>query len=164
MNPHFAKADVLAACETYGPQLQVPEGLDGAGVMAALSSNESSVGFDCGPRHEPAYDLGGSLAVGEQQSLLSQYGATAAASYGPWQMMFINFTPEVQSKIATHGDELIDYAQEFVRWFNRYVIRVRKATNLDQIGQVWNLGHIGPDPVYTSKLEAAYDGWKAGTL
>lgn len=153
----FPKADVIAACQQYGPQLQV-FGLDGAAVMQAIASNESSIGEDCGPRQEPAYSTGGSLAQGEQAVLNDQYGdPIAAASHGPWQMMFGNFREDIQAAIAAETVTLQDYAQEFVLWFNVYVVRIRKAQTLAQIGEVWNLGHIGVDPAYVSKLQAAYE-------
>jgi hypothetical protein len=159
---NFAKVDVLAACETYGRQLDVDPTLDGRGVMAAIASNESSLGADCGPRHEPTYDVGGALSHGKAQAmLLAKFGSAAACSYGPWQMMFDNFQ-------TTNPDVLEKYlgicAFEFVTWFNKYVIGVRQAKTLAEIGEVWNLGHIGPDPAYVAKLEAAYDKWQHDAL
>lgn len=159
---NFAKADVLAACDIYGRQLQVDFTLDGRGVMAALSSNESSIGADCGPRHEPAYDVGGHLASGKGQALLLQkFGHAAACSYGPWQMMFDNFETEDPGVLQTDLDVC---AEEFVSWFNRYVIGIRRAVTLADIGEVWNLGHIAPDPAYVAKLEAAYENWQRAAL
>ncbi len=154
----FEKRDVIAACGQYGTGLEVATGLSGAAVMQAIAANESSVGANCGPRQEPAYSQGGALATAGsiQAELLEYYGAPAASSHGPWQMMFINFLPAVRARIAAGTATLDDYAQEFVRWFNAYVIGIRKAQTLDQIGEVWNLGHVGPDPAYTEKLEAAY--------
>lgn len=149
--------EVIAACKTYGPLLQVPPGFEGEAVMQAIASNESSLGVNCGPRQEPAYSSGGSLAKGPQALLNEQFGdAVAASSYGPWQMMFGNFTTEAMSDIFYGKMTLDDYAKEFVRFFNTYVIRDRKAQNLAQIGEVWNLGHVGADLEYVSKLEAAY--------
>lgn len=159
---NFPKADVLAACDAYGRQLQVDSGLDGRGVMAAIASNESSLGADCGPRHEPAYDIGGSLASGKGQAmLLAKFGRAAACSYGPWQMMFDNFQHEDPETLET---SLPICSQEFVHWFNAYVIHTRGAKTLAEIGEVWNLGHIGPDPAYVAKLEAAYTAWERAAL
>lgn len=153
----FAKIDVLAACMDYGPELQVPLGVAAAEAMEAIATVESSLGADCGPRQEPAYSTGGELAVGVQAELNLQYGdATAAASHGPWQMLFANFTPAAQGAIAAGTITLDRYALEFVRWFNLYVIGARGARTLAEIGEVWNEGHIAPDPEYVSKLEAAY--------
>lgn len=158
----FNKADVLAACDTYGRRLDVDPSLDGRGVMTAIASNESSLGADCGPRREPAYDVGGSLAKGKAQALLlARYGAAAASSYGPWQMMFDNFESEEPEEL---NQSLAVCAQEFVSFFNRYVIGIRRAVTLAEIGEVWNLGHIAPDPAYVAKLEAAYQAWQRDQL
>lgn len=136
---------------------------EGQRVMLAIAAVESGggdiqyAGHNCGPRQEPAYSSGGHLAVGTQALLNARYGDTiAAASHGPWQMMFGNFTPETQQAIAGTTVTLLDYAREFVRFFNSYVIRTRHAATLDEFGQVWNLGHIGPDLAYTNKLDKAY--------
>lgn len=161
----FAKADVLAACAQYGLQLNLPAAddgttLDGAKLMAAFASNESSMGANCGPRHEPAYDVGGFLATGAQQAgLLNTYGSAAACSYGPWQMMFVNFQDHNVNDLLTSLDIC---AQEFVRYFNSYVITVRKASNLNEMGQCWNAGHISANPApgvvaYCNNLQTAYD-------
>ncbi len=129
-------------------------------AIAAVESGGGDVqyaGHNCGPRQEPAYSSGGKYATGTQAALNERYGdAVAASSHGPWQMMFGNFTPEVQQAIAGATVTILDYAREFVRHFNLYVIRTRHAATLDEIGQVWNLGHIGPDPAYTQKLSKAY--------
>lgn len=165
---NFATADVLETCIAYGPQLRVPAGLDGRGVMLAIAAVESGgadiafAGHDCGPRHEPAYDQGGHLATAPlQAALLTRYGRVAACSYGPWQMMFGNFRAATQDAIVASQESLQLYAADFVEWFNRYVIEVRRAGDLAQIGEVWNLGHVGPDPVYVERLERAYTAWQS---
>jgi hypothetical protein len=149
----FLKADVIAACNQYGPLLHVPPGVDGIRCMIALASNESSLGANCGPRPEPFYQHSQQLL---QMNLNTEYGEIAWSSHGPFQMMFVNFSVETQAAIAKGTVTLQDYAVEFVRFFNFYVIGVRKASTLAEIGEVWNLGHVGPDPVYVQKLEAAY--------
>jgi hypothetical protein len=152
----FTKQEVLDVCAQYGPLLKVPSGIDGPRLMAAIASVESSLGFDCGPRHEPTYDVGGSVYASSklQQSLVAKYGSAAASSYGPWQMMFCNFNGETPTQLESDIDAC---ARAFVDQFNRFVIRSRKASTLDEIGEVWNEGHITPDTPYTVKLEAAYD-------
>jgi hypothetical protein len=140
--------------------LNVPSNLDGIKVMAAIASNESSFGANCGPRHEPAYDVGGSLSSGTlQQNLLSEYGSDAACSYGPWQMMFDNFTGYSPAQLLT---DLQGCAVEFVRFFNSYIIGSKNAQSLSDIGQIWNSGHIYTTPsigvaTYCSNLQKAYD-------
>lgn len=160
----FPQIDVAASCQQFGPDLAVSPDLNGAAVMLGIAAVESGggdvkfAGRNCGPRQEPAYSAGGSLAHGTQAALNSEYGdAIAAASHGPWQMLFGNFSTETQIAIAAGTVVLPDYAREFVRFFNSYVVRVRRARTLEEMGSVWNLGHIGPDPAYTGKLTKAYE-------
>ena len=163
----FPANDVLSLCSEFGPSLKVAPYLDGSKVMAAIASVESGggdwkfVGHNCGPRHEAAYDEGGSIFKSslEQQGLVAQHGADAASSFGPWQMMFINFSGQTPDQLRTDARIC---AEEFVRWFNHYVIGVRKAVTLADIGEVWNLGHIGDDPIYVAKLKTAYDAVEFG--
>lgn len=157
---NFTKQDVLAACAKYGPLLTVPDGLDGVRVMAAIASNESTFGMYCGPRHESAFDTGGQWCVGYQLSLVQQYGSAAACSYGPWQMLFANFSA---ADLPTVEAGTLDmFAQEFLWHFNAYVMGCRKPTSLDEIGMVWNAGHVLTNPgpgvlAYCRKLAAAYN-------
>lgn len=155
----FPRNDVLAACDKYGVMLKVDH-LDGPALMKAISSNESSVGANCGPRHEPAYDTGGSVyrSNAQQRQLVADFGPSAASSFGPWQMMFINFTRATPDQLLTDLDAC---AENFVRFFNSYVIGVRKAVTISEIGQVWNAGHISPNPswavqTYCEHLATAY--------
>jgi hypothetical protein len=158
----FPKAQVLAACQQHGPALSVPPSLDPVRVMIAIASNESSLGADCGPRHEPAYEAGGAhWAQAAMTPLLALYPpagdppeSPAACSYGPWQMMFLNFTRGLTPEQLESDLDLC--AREFVRWFDSYVAS-KIPQCLADIGDIWNLGHIAPDPAYTNKLQAAYD-------
>lgn len=156
----FPKQEVLDCCDQYGSMLHLPAGLDGRKVMAAIASNESSTGANCGPRHEPSYDVGGTLAKGLQQTVaLAHFGSRAACSYGPWQMMFVNFSGVAPDRLNTDIDAC---ALGFVKFFNSYVIAARHAQTLKDIGQVWNFGHMTPTPPagvanYCQKLQAAYD-------
>src|SRR6185503_13131681 len=158
---NFSKEQILEACRTYGPSLLVVSGISGPRVMAALASNESSYGLNCGPRHEPAYDVNGAIYKSNplQRNLVKEFGSAAACSYGPWQMMYINFKGALPSELQ---NDLTLLAQEFVHWFNTYVIKIRHAETVEQIGQVWNLGHITKEPQpgvlrYTQDLQKAYD-------
>ncbi len=165
----FAVQDVLNICAEYGPSLRVPAGLDPVKVMTAISAVETGggdvryVGNNCGPRHEPAYEAGGAhWAQAAMAPLLAEYPpvgnppqSPAACSYGPWQMMFLNFSVPIQQSIIAGTVTLDDYASEFVRWFNSFETG-KRPQNLDQVGEIWNAGHITPDPAYTNKLEAAY--------
>jgi hypothetical protein len=159
----FPAQDVIAACKFYGHQLKLlPGDLDGTRVMLAIAAVESGgadpvhAGHNCGPRLEPSYAEGGAFFLRSpiQQQLVEQHGSKAAMSYGPWQMMFPNFTDglspqELEANLQT-------CATEFVRQFNRFAARWRFVT-LDQVGQVWNTGREIPDHEYTDKLHRAYE-------
>ena len=157
----FPRIDVLAACAKYGQMLQLDPSLSGPVVMAAISSNESSIGANCGPRHEPVYDVGGGVYNGnaDQRGLVDQFGAEAAMSYGPWQLMFINCSGWTPTEL---NSDLDANAKAFVAFFNHYVIGTRHAKTLSEIGQVWNGGHIFTGNIlsgvqaYVDKLQSAY--------
>ena len=172
----FTQPDVLAACSKYGPQLNVdgieylrPDGavqsVSGAALMLAIAAVETGggqvdyAGHDCGPRHEPAYDEGGKFwkTSNSLQLLIGEYGSQAAMSYGPWQMMFDNFTlgefhTFVPSSLTTDLEFL---AVNFVNFFNHYVLHFH-PTSVVEVGEIWNAGHITSDPAYTDKLMDAY--------
>lgn len=162
----FDQVDVLQQCRYYGVELELPPaaGLDGDRVMTAIADNESSRGANCGPRHEPAYEADGApWARAAMAPLLLAWPpvgdppqSPAACSYGPWQMMFVNFSEGAQQTIMAGTATVEMYASEFVRYFNSYVMSQRPES-LAEIGQIWNMGHKAPDTAYTDKLQAAYD-------
>src|SRR5277367_3311436 len=157
----FPRSEVLALCAEYGPQMKIDSSqpqLEGKYVMAAIAVNESSLGENCTPRHEPEWDVGGVYAGNpEQQDLLREYGSSAAMSFGPWQLMFYNcpgYTPDQLLKDPDAG------ARCFLAYFNGYVQR-KGAITLEQIGQVYNGGHVSESPTegvkeYTTKLAQSY--------
>jgi hypothetical protein len=95
----FSNEDVHKACDVEASNLVVPEGIDPFILMLAIASVESGggdptkAGWDCGPRYEKAYDLGGSFwkISHQQRDLVEKFGGQAACSFGPWQMMYCNF-------------------------------------------------------------------------
>jgi hypothetical protein len=160
----FDVIDVSDACKEYAPLLKINPAadLEPARVMLAIAAVESGgadpryAGHDCGPRFEPAYYTGGSVYRKSPlvQKLVARWDRAAASSYGPWQCMFDNCLGHTPDEMLTNLDIC---AQVFVTQFNNYVVGIRHASTLAEIGQVWNLGHIGPDPNYTTKLEKAYE-------
>lgn len=156
----FPKIEVLASCAKYGPVLKVPTGLDGERVMIAIASNESTIGVDCGPRHEPAYDVGGSVWASSpaQRALVAQYGHLGASSFGPWQTMLINCPGFTPAELETSLD---DCARSFVSHFNSYVHQYA-PNDIREIGMIWNGGHITRNLSvgilrYCADLQKAYD-------
>lgn len=157
----FDRDRVFAVCRHYGPELNVGPDLDAIRVALAIASNESSVGANCGPRHEPGYDVDGAIWRNSalQQKLVTEFGPAAACSYGPWQMMFINFEHGISPSDLLSDLDLC--ARNFVKFFNGYVIATRKAVSLGDIGQVWNAGHVRAIPSpdverYCEHLATAY--------
>lgn len=160
----FPQSEILALCSEYGSQMTIDLHVDppvvGRYCMAAIAWNESSLGMNCTPRHEPAWDFGGIYAENPQQmNLLHLYGSAAAYSYGPWQLMFYNcagmqFTPD---ELTKDPDAC---ARCFLSYFNGYVQR-KGAITLEQIGQVYNGGHVSESPsanvaAYTKNLALHY--------
>lgn len=163
----FPRSVVLALCAQYGPEMRgmqpsgtVPAGLIGKYVMAAVATNESSLGADCTPRYEPAWDVDGIYARTslEQQALLQEFGKDAAYSYGVWQLMYYNCPGYTPSQLVTDAEA---GAKCFLNYFNTYVQR-KGAVTLEQIGEVYNSGHVWevtPPPdiqQYVEKLQVNY--------
>lgn len=135
----FTTSQVAAQCSVYGPQLTpLPGGVDGIKLLWAISGNESSFGANVTPRHEPAYDVGGIYSHNSPMpELLSKYGAAAACSYGPWQLLLANAPDYAPTDFADIGKS----AQATVSFLNS-LLRRFKPQNLAQIGSCWNAGHI----------------------
>lgn len=166
----FPVQDCLDVCAQYGPSLHVPAGLDPVKVMTAIGAVESGggdvnqIGHNCGPRHEPAYEADGvPWAKKAMAPLLAKYPpvgkppqSPAACSYGMFQMMFLNFSTPAQEVIIAGAATVELYAQEFISWFNSYVVH-KNPQSLADIGSIWNAGHITQDLPYTTKLQKAYD-------
>jgi len=156
----FDTTDVIAACHEYSPLLKVPEILDPFKVMLAIAAVESGgadpkfAGHNCGPRFEASYYINGYTylrSVGVR-ALVAKYDKLGASSFGPWQMMLVNFRDRNPDDLLTNLDFC---AQDFVAFFNSYVNH-QHPTSLDEIGEIWNAGHKTSDIPYTTKLQRAY--------
>jgi hypothetical protein len=126
--------------------------------MAAVAANESGLGENCLSLPQPTWNVGGVYASNPYQvTLLQQYGSLAACSFSPWQLMLYNclgFSPEELNTDADVG------ARCFLAYFNGYV-QLKGAITLQQIGQVYNFGHVTEDPPvgvqqYVERLEENY--------
>lgn len=158
----FSTVDVIAACHEFSPQLKVVSSLDSFKVMLAIAAVESGgadpkfAGHDCGPRFEPVYYVNGYWynKSPKVQEAVAKFDRHGASSFGPWQMMFFNFSPtRTPDELLTN---LESCAQDFVAWFNGYVSHQRPIS-LDEIGEIWNAGHKTSDIPYTTKLTKAYN-------
>src|ERR1035441_9795 len=140
----FTRQQLAEECQSTGPQLALlPTNIDGARFLWALAGNESSYGVNCTPRHEPAFDVGGTYGDGAvMKPLLAKYGKAAACSYGPWQQMFCNapegFAPDSYSDL--HKCALAAVAQ-----INK-ALRKWQPLNLASIGECWNAGRPLTNP------------------
>lgn len=159
----YPKETIAALCRKYGPQLNLPAGLDGARLLWAISGNESSFGEDCTPRHENAYDKGGFFYIhsAEDAALVDRYGPLAASSFGPWQVMLIN-APGCSPLDLEDDPEKC--AQAVVIFINHFIIGFRKAKTLEQIAQTYNSGNFYPAPppgvlLYADKVRQYYDNY-----
>lgn len=150
----YTKAEIANKCKKCAFQVgPLPDGVDAAQLLWALAGVESSFGADCTPRHEPAYDVGGKYSThAPMPTLLKMYGTAAACSYGPWQVMFVNMSLGTRPAAL---DDLDVVASETVLHLNR-LLRHWHPSNLNEIGECWNAGHITPDPDYERKLTASY--------
>lgn len=142
---------LVTLCKTYGatldPMLAATDDgfgkpLAGAQLLWALCGRESIFGKDLGPRHEPAYDVGGSFyrESAELQQGVALYGRDFACSYGPLQVMACNAKGHTPRELGADPDTAMGAAVGFLR------IRALQhfgAKTLEQICQVWNGGHLG---------------------
>lgn len=124
-------------CKSYGPSLEkVAPWLDGECLLKALAMNESALGVYNVPKHEKAYDLGGTYG---KRELWARFGSWAACSYSSWQIMYpvaleLGFTGSPMD--LWHDDTAINYVVELIK---RRII-ARGATDIKQVFDAYNSG------------------------
>jgi hypothetical protein len=85
-------------------------------------------------------------------ALLAIYGSPAAASsYGPLQVMLCN----AQGLSPAGFNDINEAFHASVTFLNQQ-LRHFQPNSLAEIGEVWNAGHVTPDPAYVAKLTAQY--------
>ena len=133
--------DLRAVIRQEASRLHTPEGMDPAQLLAALADVESSFGLHAVPNHEPAYDEGGRYYASAQhvRDLHKTWGAWAACSYGPWQLLYV-LAWEVGFR-GTPGDlwtpeGSIEWA---IRALNARALDKGAAT-VEDVGDAWNSG------------------------
>lgn len=154
----WPRTDVLTSCQSYGQLVDPLPGIDGARLLAAMAMNESALGDNCGPRHEPAYDVGGLYASDPAQKvLLSQYPYWGASSFGPLQVMLVNLPGATPQEL--NGDLSLVFRLS-VGFLNQQIRRFSPAS-LQDIGEIWNGGHKGAWNAdieqYCKSLESNYE-------
>lgn len=118
------------------------DGLDRVRFLLAIAGKESSFGADNRARYERAYDDQGFYGIKSKflQAHLKKYGALAACSYGPWQILYC--------KAAEHGYE----GHPLALW--------SAEVSLEPVLSVFNhLIYNGADT-----LEKLADGWNSGSF
>ena len=161
-----ASLDAAAALSNVCPNAINPRAL-----VRALAEVESSFGTNCAPRHERAYDLRGKLhdantPGGEAlRGFRRVWGAWAACSYGPWQVMYavarelgFNVTPvELAENIGLNG--MVASALLRKRIFREVPTGSDRERCLEIIGDSYNTGNSRDANIpsdYIEKLKAAY--------
>ena len=133
--------ELRAVIRQEATRLHTPEGIDPAQLLAALAAVESSFGLNAVPNHEPAYDEGGGYyrAAHHVRALHKTWGAWAACSYGPWQILFVTawemgFRGTPSELWSPSG--CIEWV---VRAMNARIFD-KGATSVEQTADAWNSG------------------------
>jgi hypothetical protein len=157
----FTQDEVARACRKWGPLLALPQGIDGAQLLWAISGCESSFGANCKPRHEPYYhNLAAAGTNAQLVALTAQYGCDAHSSFGPWQELLVNCSPNMKPENFADIDRAADQA---VRFINRRILLLERATTVAQIAAAYNSGKwkwlIVPPGVerYAAQCEGYYE-------
>jgi len=137
----WTPSQIAAQCRISSPFIiGLPTGIDGPQLLWALSGNESSFGANVTPRHEPAFDIGGSLYATSpaQQALVAQFGPAGACSYGPWQLMLCNAPVGSSPRDFNQLNLAAVYSCRFLS----SLLRRFSPQTIGEIGSCWNAGHI----------------------
>lgn len=134
----FSRTEIAAACRKWGTMLRVPDSIDGARLLWALSGCESSFGLNCKPRHEPYYHDLAERGTNAQLNLLTeQWGCDAHSSFGPWQELLVNCSSSMRPEDFASLDRC---ALEVVTFINARILIHEHATTVEQIADAYNSG------------------------
>lgn len=143
----LTEQELASLCREFGPQLHVPEGVDGIRLLWAFAARESSFGRRCIPLHEQAYCYGGKY-YGKDQALrdmTESFGCHAHCSYGPWQVLFYNAIRQNRNiepyRLTVDSGTC---ASITVAEFNR-ILDVQKPPGVREIADAWNSGNWRDD-------------------
>jgi hypothetical protein len=133
----FTRLEIADACRRWGTHLWTPAGLDGVRILWALSGNESSFGANLDPRHEDIYCTGKYSKNPDIVRLTAKFGHAAHSSWGPWQIMLSNCSPDTSPQDMASLDRS---ALETVTFINRRIFKYEKAATLEAIADAYNSG------------------------
>jgi hypothetical protein len=148
----FTRQQIADACRSHAGELDpaVLIDYDPAQLLWAICGNESSFGANCNPRHEPAFDVGGTYAKAPTQAaLLVKFGSLGACSYGPMQVMLVN------APLGYSPDDFADIGKSISAgtFALTNLLKRNKPVSLAQIGACYNGGHI-PSGIWPAGIHA----------
>lgn len=173
----ITRAELERLCRLFGPRLELsrtvgPDGqgppespllslpgwpLDGARLLLSLAGRESSFGVNLKPRHEPLWDVGGSLWKGssELKDFIALHGRAGACSYGPLQIMAFNARGCPPQELAVDPAKAMAAAAGYLQ---RYALDHWCCRSLKEICATWNAGHPGgtTTPGYVEEVTKYY--------
>lgn len=130
-------------------------------LLAAIMFCESNMGKNTKPRVEPAYLPGGHYFSAEHvQTAYEEYGEAAAASYGPWQVLYITAQ---ELGFAGDPEELAEPETNLsfaIKYINERAMK-RGAHTVGQVADAYNSGSHRDKFVptgYVRKCVRAYNG------
>lgn len=145
---NYSRAKIAEACLEFGKLLDfyladtddgTGKPIEGARLLWAIAGVESSFGANCKPRLEPAYSYGGKYSAKlPQADLLTEYGADAACSYGPWQVLLCNAYGYKPQEISMDLDKAVTATVGFIR---RWCINTQKCKTLREFADAYNSGN-----------------------
>lgn len=150
---------IAALCRKHAVDLLTPlkwQGtpLDKVKLLWGIAGVESSFGLNCSPRHETGYCYGGRYF---NPVASRSWGCLAHCSFGPWQVMYANFSVDV-SPLSLVWETDGRVAAEVcllgaMRVLNRTI--ARGALHLADIA----IGYNGPEneEQYSARLAECFD-------
>lgn len=130
-------------------------------LLAAILFCESNMGKNTTPRVEKAYLPGGRYFKADHvQAAYQEYGEAAAASYGPWQVLYITALELGFSGSPKELEEPAVNLSFAIKVINQRALR-RGARTVAQIADAYNSGSHRDRFVptgYIKKLIRAYNG------
>lgn len=157
-NLNYPRQTVAGACVLHAKELELPatgelaERQPGQ-ILWAFAGGESSFGDNCAPRHEKAYCRGGRYY---DATLTKKWGCLAHCSYGPWQVLFVNYGIGYEPPNLIQGALALELC--ILMAIRRLNIAIHQgATELRQLADAYNSGNfhddIVPEEYITSVLE-----------
>lgn len=165
---NLTMAEFVELCQIGEKLMREPQkrGLSGFALLYALGGIESAFGRIPVPRFEAAYSVNAGGRY-RNAALHKLFGDAAAASYGPWQIMFPNarrMVPTItpQAMMTSPMECLLATVL-----FLDHEINLKKCVSVESVLDTWNTGRpddsIKPAPPYMVNGLAYYQKAVDGT-